>query len=147
MLHEHAEILGIFKTHTLEAIFEVMIVVVNHREGQKQLEKIVLHLNSTVARQPIYDTALKSSLSLLQAIQWESRILVHFYCICNRIKTLRSWRKLRKPVFWNFSAINPWQKFARCQNLQQTWWCRHCLNCSSIQVTYISLRHAERAIH
>ena len=40
---------------TLEATFQVMIVVMIYREGQRQLEKDVLHPKSTLARPPIYN--------------------------------------------------------------------------------------------
>ena len=50
------EMLRVIRRHTLEAIFEVLIVVVNYREGQKNW-KNALHLKSTLAGQPIYDRA------------------------------------------------------------------------------------------
>ena len=49
--------------HPLEAIFQVMRVVVNYGKGQKQLKKIVLHPKSTLARPPIYDRAYPEMLS------------------------------------------------------------------------------------
>ena len=49
--------------HTLEAIFQVMRLVVNYRKGQKQLERNVLHLKSTLATPPIYNRAYSEMLS------------------------------------------------------------------------------------
>ena len=49
--------------HTLEAIFQVMTVVVNYSKGQKQMKKIVLHPKSTLTRPPIYDRAKPEMLS------------------------------------------------------------------------------------
>ena len=51
------EMLKIIRRHTLEAIFQVMGVAVSYRKGQKQLKKIAQHLNSTLARQNIYNRA------------------------------------------------------------------------------------------
>ena len=51
------EMLRVIRRHTREAILDVMRIVVNYREGQKQWEKIALHLKSTLARPPIQDRA------------------------------------------------------------------------------------------
>ena len=63
----------------------------------------------------------KSSQLLLQAIQWTtSRSPVYFCCLHNRMKSL--WKNrhvLKKPMFWQLSAKNPWQNFARSRNLHQ----------------------------
>ena len=57
------EVLRVFRRHTGEAIFQAMRIVVNYRKGQKQLKKITLHLESTLARPPIYDRASNEKLS------------------------------------------------------------------------------------
>ena len=44
-----------FKRQTLEANFLVMRVVVNHREGQKQLKKVALNLKNSLDRPPVYN--------------------------------------------------------------------------------------------
>ena len=51
--------LRVIMRHTFESVFHVMRVVVNYREEEKQLKKIVLHLKSTLARSPIYDRAYR----------------------------------------------------------------------------------------
>ena len=51
------EMLRAIRTHTLEAILQVMRVAVNYCKGPKQLKKKALHLKSTLARPPIYDEA------------------------------------------------------------------------------------------
>ena len=51
------EMLRVIRRHTLEAIFQVMRVAVNHRKGQKPSTKIDVHLKSTLAIPPIYDRA------------------------------------------------------------------------------------------
>ena len=49
------EMLRVIRTHTLEAIFQVMRVAVNNRKGQKQLKILgALHLKSTLPRPTIY---------------------------------------------------------------------------------------------
>ena len=49
--------------HRLEAFFQVIGVVVNYRKGQKELNKIVLHSKSTLARPPIYKRVYSEMLS------------------------------------------------------------------------------------
>ena len=55
--------LRVIRKHSLEAIFEVMRVVVNYRDGQKQMEKIALHIKSTLAPPLINDRAYPELLS------------------------------------------------------------------------------------
>ena len=55
--------LRVFQRHTREAVFQATRIVVNYRKGQKQLKKITLHLESTLARPPIYDRASDEKLS------------------------------------------------------------------------------------
>ena len=55
--------LRVIRRHTPEAIFQVMRIVVNYRKGQKQLKKIALHLESTLAGAPIYERAYLDKLS------------------------------------------------------------------------------------
>ena len=57
------KMLRIIGNHTIQAIPQVMRVVVNYRKGQKQLKKNVIHLKSTLARPPIYDRAYPEMLS------------------------------------------------------------------------------------
>ena len=55
--------LRVIRSHTLEAILQVMRVAVNYRRGQKQSKKIALHLKSTLATPPIYDQAYLEKLA------------------------------------------------------------------------------------
>ena len=57
------EKLRVSRRQTLQAISQVMRVVVNPRKGQKQLKKLAIHLKRTLARQPIYDQAYREKLS------------------------------------------------------------------------------------
>ena len=56
------EMLRVIRRHTLDTIFQVMRVAVNHRKGPKELNIIVLYLKSTLARAPIYDGAYPEKL-------------------------------------------------------------------------------------
>ena len=47
-----------FRQHMLEAIFQVMKVIVKYRKGQKPLKEIALHLKTTLATTPINDLTL-----------------------------------------------------------------------------------------
>ena len=101
--------------------FQVMGVAANCPKGQIQLKKIAPHLKRTLARLPITtEHTLKCSQLLFQATHWASRSTVHFYCKCNPIKSFwKSRKRLRKPILWQFSAINLWEKPAHSQNLHQ----------------------------
>ena len=56
------EMLRVFGRHTLDTIFQVKRVIVNHGKGPKELNIIVLYLKSTLARPPIYDGAYPEKL-------------------------------------------------------------------------------------
>ena len=60
-------------------------------------------------------------------------------------KSLEESTSLKQPMFWQFSAKNPWKKYARNRTFIKT----HCYKDRAvfvpIQVLGIILRHAERA--
>ena len=56
------EMLRVIRRHTRDTIFQVMRVTANHRKGPKELNIIVLYLESTLARPPIYDGAYPEKL-------------------------------------------------------------------------------------
>ena len=131
------ELLTVIRRHTLEAIFHLKTVVVNYRKGQKQLKRIALHLKSTLARPSIYLERLSTSSATSLMF---SRSPVYFYCLCSRIKSFwKSRQRLRKPIFWQFSARNPWQFSFAVKICIKTHCLTHCLIFFSIQMISISL--------
>ena len=59
------------------------------------------HLSTT-------ERTLKQPQLLFYALQWISLSHVHFYFLCNWIKSVQKSRLLlKKPIFWNLSAIDP----------------------------------------
>ena len=108
--------------------------------------KYALHLKSTLARPPIYNRpCLPWNVSPGNPVGITKPI--SFPLFANMIKSLRKSRKvLREPTLRQISTKNSWQKFTRSRNLRQNSYCRtHFLNCCSIRVICITLRHAERA--
>ena len=92
-----------------------MRVVVNYRKGQKQLEKIALHVKSTLARPTIYDRAYPEVLSTASpgnpvGITKPSQLLLF---VQPEKKFLEKSTKVKE------TYLNPWQKFAYSRNLHQ----------------------------
>ena len=50
--------------HKIEATLQMMGFVVNYRNRQKQLNKVVLHLKTALAKPPIHDQAYPEKLSI-----------------------------------------------------------------------------------
>ena len=66
--------------------------------------------------------------------------------LCNRIKSFRwSRRIIRKPIFWQSSAKNPWEQPLLVETCIKSHCCTRCLLCFSFQVLCITLRQAESA--
>ena len=59
---ETDEMLSFIRGNTLEAVFQVMRVVLIRRKGQKRLKKIDLYLKGTLAWPLIYDQAYNENL-------------------------------------------------------------------------------------
>ena len=95
---------------------------------------------------PTSERNLKASQLLLQTVQWISRRPIHFYCLRNRMESFWKCRqKLRKPIFWQFSAINRWEEIAHSRNLHENSG-RYTLLKQFLHFCDMhNLRHAERA--
>ena len=107
----------VIRRHTIEPIFQMIRIVVNYREGQKQFEKTALHLKSTLAKPTIYDRAYCDKI-------WTSSPSIPVTFTKRRSLLLilqpdKSRKIKRKPISCLSSAINPMQKFTRSQNLHQ----------------------------
>ena len=83
------EMLTVIRRHTLEAIIHALRVAVNYRKVQKQLKKM-LYIKRLPWPDQLFTTerTMKSSQLPLQAFQWASWNIVHFYCLHNKIKSL-----------------------------------------------------------
>ena len=141
-------ILRVKRRHTLEVSFEIMTIPVNYDKEPKQLNIIALHVKCTLARPPIYHGAYTKKLSTSSpSIQLSSRSAVYFYCLCNRMKRFwKSRKRLRKPIFLTIFGNESMIKVRSQSKLAVKTHCRrHCLHFWSIQVIWITLRHAERA--
>ena len=139
------QMLRVIRRHTLEAIIHVLRVAVNYRKVQKQLKKL-LYIWRLPWPDQLFTTerTMRSFQLPLQAFQWASRIIFHFYCLHYKIKSLlEESTSLEKYIFGQFSVINPSEKIARSRNLHQNP-LHTFLLCSSIEVICIILRHAER---
>ena len=103
------------RRQTLEAIFWVTRVLVISQRA-KTIE--ALHLEASWPDNlSTTERTLTISWRLLQAFQLSSWSPVHFYCLCNQIK---SFWKSRKRLSKDFSSSKKaWQKFARSRNLHQ----------------------------
>ena len=106
---------------TLEDFFQVMRVVLNYRKGQKQLKKMLyIRRVPWPATYPIYDRARPEMLSTVSPGNPVDITKPRKLFLCNRVKSLsKSRQRFRKPIFWQFSKINPWKKFAPGQNLHE----------------------------
>ena len=143
------KMLGVMGRHILESKFKVMRVKVN-RKGQKPLKKTALHLKSTLAGSSTFNRAYPGMFSTASprksaGITKPSSNLLFVQPDTDKKFLEESTKVEKNTIFWQFSAKNPWEKFAQVQTWIITQHCTHCLNCFSNQVTCITLTHAECA--
>ena len=115
------EMLRVIRRNTLEAIFQVMRVVVNYRKGQKQFLQFpqlnnfniflnVLHSESTLATAPIYNQAYPEKPSTASPGNSVRVTKPSSLLLCNRIQSLRKSRQKWRTTFGNKSRTKiRWQ--------------------------------------
>ena len=141
------EMLRVIGTHILEATSQVMRVVVNYRKGQKQL-KIAIHMKSTLARPPIYNRAYPEKLSTsspsISVVFMKTSLLL--LLVEPDKKFLEELTKVKEAhLFDNFRQQIHDKSSLAVETCIQAHCCVQCVNCSSIQVIYITLKQAGRA--
>ena len=115
------EMLRVITRHTLEVIFQVMEAAVKLSRRAKTIEKkIALQLEyfgHTTYLQRAHPDKLATASPGNPMQFMKPSLLFYLY---NRIKSLcKSRQILKKPMFSQLSAKNPWEQFARSRNLHQ----------------------------